>query len=121
MSNLRFARSKIEHLISKKFRFFQAPERIGGVPENETRASAAPKSLLPLQVDRRRAIADRVGNVKIRSEAAGRSSPSAGANPGNSPEFSPRQLFSPGSTDFSEVFTPCAGHTRGDCIAYGER
>ena len=37
------------------------------------------------------------------------------------PELSPRQLFSVGSTDFSEVFTPYSGLTSRHSLAYVER
>jgi hypothetical protein len=44
---------------------FRALELAGGVLENETPNSTAPKSLLPLQINRHGAIADRISNVKF--------------------------------------------------------
>src|ERR1700732_1955317 len=73
--------------------------------------------LLPIQIDRRAALAGRTGD-KIHIEVTSRSSPRSAIR-AITPEFRPLQLSSPGSTDFSEVFMPCPGLTSRHSLAYG--
>jgi hypothetical protein len=69
MSDRRFSRSQIEHLISGNFRIFQVPGRADGFAGKRNADLHRPQKMfgqwpLPLQIDRRGAIADRIGNVK---------------------------------------------------------